>query len=79
MMIMLSEMMQFLIIIAKPWNPIGFGSICQNVKISRTEGGSMYSPHFVLTPALVVKAIYVHGFGLNRLEILEESRQAGLT
>ena len=39
----------------------------------------MYSPHFVLTPALVVKAIYVHGFGLNRLEILEESRQAGLT
>ena len=32
----------------------------------------MFSPHFVLTPALVVKAIYVHGFGLNRLEIQEE-------
>ena len=40
MMIMLSEMMQFLIII--PHHPIMFGLICQNVKISRTEGGSMY-------------------------------------
>ena len=68
---MLSEMMQFLIII--PHHPIMFGLICQNVKISRTEGGwlNLYSPHFVLNPGLVVKAIYVHRFGLNRLEIQE--------